>query len=142
MWVPACSWFFNIYVITSYTFLIGVRRYQAAKIDELEDNRRVQIIMMGILMPLFNLHTYFGGQQFFASPLKECRTVYQGEVLYIVMFLFSVSMSFVFGLLLLCVLIPTWINNFFGRRRRRNRYADVQERLDALNNYDDEANLN
>jgi len=76
MWVPTCSWFFNSYVLSSYSLIIIVRRYQAAKIDELEDNRKVQIVMMGILMPLFLIHTYFGGQQFFAADLKECRTVY------------------------------------------------------------------
>jgi len=49
--------------------------------------------------------------------------------------MFAVSMSFVFGLLLLCVLIPTWIGKCFGNRRR-NRHADIQERLNALNEED------
>ena len=36
MWVPECSWFFNIYNFTAYTFMIIIRKYQTAKLDELD----------------------------------------------------------------------------------------------------------
>jgi len=64
---------------------------------------------MGIMMPLFLLHTYFGGREFFHADLIGCRSHYDGEVFYIIIFMFAVSMCFVFGLLLLCILLPSWI---------------------------------
>ena len=80
-------------------------------------------------MPVFVAHTALGGQQFFAADKMKCRMEYQGEVIYIILFMFEISMCFVFVLLLLCILLPTWCNNFFPRRRGN----DVQDRLDALN---------
>ena len=73
--------------------------------------------MMGFLMPLFIVHTIVGGIEFFKADLMACRAAYQGEVFYIIIFMFAVSMCFVFVLLLLCVLMPTWVKN--ARRRRR-----------------------
>ena len=88
-------------------------------IDSIESDPRIQLIMMGILMPIFVCHTYFGGQEFFNSNLTECREKYQGEVFYIVIFMFAISMCFVFALMLLCVILPTWIK--YLTRRRNNR---------------------
>ena len=52
--------------------------------------------------------------------------------MYIILFMFAISMCFVFALLLLCVLLPTWLSKCFRRYRRGN----IQERLDALNEED------
>ena len=101
--------------------------------DELEDNKRVQLIMMGVLMPLFFLHTYKGGQEYLNADLMKCRMLYQGEVMYIILFMFAISMCFVFALLLLCVLLPTWLNKCCRKHRGG---ANIQERLDALNEED------
>ena len=117
-WVPACSWYFNQYCFSAYTFMTGVRKYQAAVLDSIEVSKRHQFILMGVVMPLFIAHTVFGGYYYFTAPLIECRAEYQGEVFYIIMFMFEVSMCLVFVLLGLCVLIPTWIKN---RNRSRSR---------------------
>jgi hypothetical protein len=84
--------------------------------------------MMGVLMPLFIVHTIIGGIQFFKAPLITCRGPYQGEVFYIILFMFAVSMCFVFVLLLLCVLMPTWIKNF----RRKRRTAGLGNRIQQI----------
>lgn len=118
MWTPTCSWFFNMYIITSYTFIIIARKYQTSKMDQLEESRKVQMIMMGIMMPLFILHTWVGGHEFFTADKMTCRLLYQGEVIYIIIFMFQVSMCFVFVLLFLCILLPTWLSKCPGWRRR------------------------
>lgn len=64
--------------------------------------------MIGIMMPTFIIHTIIGGHSFVNADLTTCRKEYQGEVLYILTFMFACSMCVVFALLLLCVLIPTW----------------------------------
>ena len=115
MWIDECNWYFNQYCFSAYTFMSIIRRYQASVLDEIEDNVKHQVIMMGVLMPLFIVHTIIGGIVFFNAPLMKCRAAYQGEVFYIIIFMFAVSMCFVFVLLLLCVMIPTWIKN--SRRR-------------------------
>ena len=117
MWTNECSWYFNQYCFSAYTFMTIIRRYQSAVLDEIEDNVLHQIIMMAVLMPLFIVHTIVGGIEFFKADLMLCRTAYQGEVFYIIIFMFAVSMCFVFVLLLLCVLMPTWIKNSNRRRR-------------------------
>ena len=43
--------------------------------------------------------------------------------------MFEISMCFVFVLLLLCILLPTWCSNNRFTRRRRN---DLQDRIDAI----------
>ena len=86
-------------------------------LDEIEDNVLHQIIMMAVLMPLFIVHTIVGGIEFIKADHMYCRAAYQGEVFYIIIFMFAVSMCFVFVLLLLCVLMPTWIKNSNRRRR-------------------------
>ena len=99
--------------------MIIIRRYQTAVLDEIEDNPKYQIILMGIFMPLFLVHTVFGGEEFFNAPLTECRKEYKGEVFYIIVFMFAVAMCFVFVLLLFCILMPTWIRKLKRRRRTR-----------------------
>lgn len=69
-------------------------------------------------MPIFMVHTILGGAMFFEAP-EGCRGVYHGEVFYIIVLMFAVSMAFVFILLLFCILMPTWIRKI--RRRRRNQ---------------------
>ena len=64
---------------------------------------------MGILFPVFTLHTIVGIVDFFSEDLVDCRTPYDGEFIYIIVMMFSVSMIFVFILLLCCVLVPTWM---------------------------------
>lgn len=58
----------------------------------------------------------------------ECRAAYQGEVFYIIIFMFEVSMCLVFVLLLVCVLVPTWIKN----QRRRTARARMQNRIQGM----------
>ena len=88
-----------------------VRRYQAKVIDDIENNKKHQIIMMGFIMPLLFAQTFGGGYAFFHSSL-ECRGGYQGEIFYIIIFMFEISMCAVFALLFICVLTPTWIKNY------------------------------
>jgi hypothetical protein len=76
MWEPNCNWFFNVYVVSSYGLMIVIRRFQAAVLDELENNMCYQIIMMGIMMPIFLAHTTVGGIMFFTADLMKCRTPY------------------------------------------------------------------
>jgi len=103
--------------------------------DELEENKRVQLIMMGVMMPLFFAHTIMGGHSFFSADKFKCRMLYEGEVMYIILFMFAISMCFVFLLLLTCVILPTYISKICPSR---NRGADnIQERLDALRNEDE-----
>ena len=116
-WVGSCSWFFNSFVFTSYTFMIVIRRFQAATIDEIENNIKNQIILIGVMMPVFFIHTILGGQQFFKADVGKCRTVHQGEVFYIIMFMFALSMCLVFFLLFACILAPNWIKKIKHRRR-------------------------
>ena len=100
MWTNECSWYFNQYCFSAYNFMTIIIRYRSA-----------------VLMPLFIVHTIVGGIEFFKADLMSCRAAYQGEVFYIIIFMFAVSMCFVFVLLLLCVLMPTWIKNSNRRRR-------------------------
>lgn len=125
-WVKDCTWFFNSYCFSSYTLMIIIRRYQAATLDDIEDNPKYQIVMMGVFMPVFVIHTILGGEQFFNAPLMECRKQYKGEVFYIIVFMFAVSMCVVFILLLLCILLPTWIRKFKRRRRTRQLAGRIQ----------------
>jgi len=85
------------------------------------------------MMPLFFIHTWFGGHEFFEAGTKkdQCRTKYQGEVFYVIIYMFALSMCFVFVLLFFCVLMPVWIKNFRNRRRRRN-LAGRLEHMDGL----------
>ena len=61
------------------------------------------------MFPIFTIHTIAGIVDFFQEDLVECRTPYDGEFIYVIVMMFSISMIFVFMLLLFCVLIPTWI---------------------------------
>ena len=56
--------------------MIIIRRFQAAVLDELENNPKYQIIMMGIMMPIFLAHTIIGGIDFFSADLILCRAPY------------------------------------------------------------------
>eukprot|EP00356_Strombidium_inclinatum_P004749 CAMPEP_0170492742 /NCGR_PEP_ID=MMETSP0208-20121228/12753_1 /TAXON_ID=197538 /ORGANISM="Strombidium inclinatum, Strain S3" /LENGTH=140 /DNA_ID=CAMNT_0010768533 /DNA_START=169 /DNA_END=591 /DNA_ORIENTATION=+ len=121
--------------------MLIVRKYQVFVLDTLEENKRQQIILMGVMMPIFLLHTYFGGHAFFnASTAKhECRQEYDGEVFYIIIFMFAISMCFVFVLLLTCVLLPTWIKQWRQKRRR----ARFEQRFPHLvNEIEDPVNPN
>jgi hypothetical protein len=85
--------------------------------------------MIAVLMPLFFLHTIVGGLEFFKADKMSCRVMYQGEVVYIINFMFACSMCFVFVLLFLCVMLPIWLSELRHRRRNVPQY----ERPDALN---------
>jgi hypothetical protein len=78
------------------------------------------VVLLGIIMPLFVTHTAFGVWSFFKADLIACRSNYDGEVFYIIILMFQVSMSFVFILLTFCVMVPLWIERF--QRRRRAAY--------------------
>ena len=80
--------------------------------DEIEHNKKTQVILIGIMMPTFILHTIIGGTEFFHADLTTCRSRYSGEVFYIITFMFAVSMCVAFVLLMICVMIPTWIENY------------------------------
>lgn len=80
------------------------------------------------MMPLFYLHTFVGWVSFFKADVMACRIEYQGEVLYVIIFMFALSMCFVFLLLLLCVMIPTWCDK--KKRNRENR--EFSERFNRL----------
>lgn len=138
MWIDTCTTFFNTYCITSYTMMITIRRYQSATLEELDQSRAVQIIMMGVMMPIFFIHTYLGGEQFFTADKMTCRMIYQGEVFYIIIFMFAISMCLVFLLLLMCVLIPTWSKNAARTRRRR----ELNERLQSMDGVEGDTQLN
>ena len=84
--------------------------------------------MMGLLMPMFVTHTIVGGQAFFDAGDTECREQYRGEVFYVIVLMFAVSMCFVFALLLLCILIPSWIK----AAKLRQRAARLARRLEGL----------
>ena len=90
--------------------------------------------MMGVLFPITLLHTYFGGYAYFNADMTNCRKDYDGEVIYILCFMFEVSMCFVYLLLLLCILVPVWTKNVsFFRRRRANIHQDA---LNGENEFD------
>ena len=38
MWIDQCSWYFNQYCFSAYTFMSVIRRYQSAVLDEIEEN--------------------------------------------------------------------------------------------------------
>ena len=130
-WESDCQFFFNSYCFTSYSLMIFIRKFQAATLDNIENNPKNQIIMIGILMPVFLVHTIIGGQEFFSADLYNCRKQYQGEVLYIIVFMFAVSMCFVFVLLLFCILLPLWVRKL-NRRRRARQMADRIRGIDGL----------
>lgn len=106
MWTPSCSIFFNMYCLSSYAAMVLIRKYQNQKIEELETNRRVQLVLVGIMMPLFTLHTYYGAKEFFNADTATCRMEYQGEVIYIINFMFAICMCLVLVFLFLVVLVP------------------------------------
>ena len=81
-------------------------------------------------MPLFYIHTILGWRSFFTADQMKCRMGYNGEILYVIIFMFAVSMCFVFALLFLCVLLPTWCTD----RRRRMQRRDFEARFTRLNN--------
>ena len=78
-------------------------------------------------MPTFLMHTYIGGKVFFSADITTCRKEYQGEVIYMLTLMFAFSMCVVFILLLSCVVIPTWIENY---RRRRNGQPVLENRIE------------
>lgn len=39
-WIKNCTWFFNSFVFISYTLMITIRRFQAATIDDIENNTK------------------------------------------------------------------------------------------------------
>ena len=103
--------------------MIIIRRFQAATLDDIEHNPKYQIIMIGVLMPIFLVHTILGGEEFLLADMYTCRQNYDGEVFYIIVFMFAVSMCFVFVLLLFCILLPIWIRKL--RRRRRTTESKI-----------------
>ena len=42
--------------------------------DEIDRDKKVQVIMIGIMMPTFIIHTIIGGEEFFNADLTECRS--------------------------------------------------------------------
>lgn len=48
--------------------------------------------------------------------------------MYVLMFMFAVSMCFVFALLLVCVMVPTWL----GGKQRRRQQIEFNQRFDRL----------
>lgn len=111
--------------------MIIIRRFQAATLDDIEHNPKYQIIMIGVLMPIFLVHTILGGEEFLLADMYTCRQNYDGEVFYIIVFMFAVSMCFVFVLLLFCILLPIWIRKL-RRRRRTRQLADRIQDMDGI----------
>jgi len=84
-------------------------------------------------MPLFFIHTYFGVKEFVDAPKKECRMKYNGEVIYIIVATFAISMCVTFTLMLVFIILPTWWRKYQHRRRTSN----ITQRLGALNGLDE-----
>ena len=80
-----------------------------ASMDNLERDKVAQVLLLGIMFPVFTIHTIAGISDFFSEDLEKCRTPYEGEFIYIIVMMFSISMIFVFILLLCCVLVPVWL---------------------------------
>ena len=49
-----------------------IRCYQSAYMETLESEKRVQVILMGILYPVLGVHTLFGGLEYWVEAEEEC----------------------------------------------------------------------
>lgn len=125
-WTTACSWFFNLYCLLQCLLLVTIRRYMSRTMDNIESTPRSQVITIGLFMPVQIVMTVLGGVQFFNAPMMTCRKEHSGEVIYIIVFMFAVSLCFVFALLLVCVLMPVWCQKLKSRIRRRRLEGRIQ----------------
>ena len=67
MWTDTCSFFFNTYCLTSYTLIVCVRAFQNKHLANIESNKKLQALFVGCIVPVFYLHTVFGGVSFFQA---------------------------------------------------------------------------
>ena len=76
--------------------------------------------MMGIMLPVFTVHTWAGAYSLLTADPLECRKNYQGEVFYVIILMFAASFLLVLILLLICVCIPSWIKKYRNNTRARD----------------------
>ena len=105
-------------MLTGYILVSSVRRYQISTIDDIEYDTKAQIINIAFLMPIYFIHTYFGGEEFYKADANECGVLYSAQLLYMVIFMVACCQCFIFVILLLCIMIPVWIRKFGDRHRR------------------------
>ena len=51
-WNPKCTYFFNTYMFSSYMVLFMTRKFSQSAIEQIEYNRCVQILVLGVILPI------------------------------------------------------------------------------------------
>lgn len=136
IWLPACTWFFNSYIIISFSTLLIVHYYQKSVLDMFDRSLYHQIVLMGILYPILLITTIVGYVEYFTADPLRCRRKYAGEMIYLLLMLFSSSYSLVYSIMLVCFVIPMWVKMCRDRQRR----AQFRRQMDQLQGLDDEPN--
>ena len=75
------------------------------------------MIMMGVMLPIFSVHTLVGFNSFIDADVLTCKNQYKGSIFYVILLMFAASFLLIFFLLFFFVCVPVWVKEFKEYRR-------------------------
>ena len=105
----------------SFIVIVILRNFLDRCADDMETNRKTQIIFAGILYPILIFTELLGFYEWDHNDIITCENSYDAFIFYQAMIFTCALYLFMTFLILLCVLMPIWCRDYSTyKRNRRN----------------------